>query len=159
VALRALAATEAWLRRSLRAVLEQVNAVEAATAAAGKGLSPLSSSSSSSSTQPPRSISSMSMYRSSGALVRRYELVRVAVEMLQSFCVWLVGKTASVRLLHSTATHAPHSTRSLRSICAKQADASAGACVPARTRRFALWAVPQLDTPSSTQLSRRCSLW
>lgn len=157
MALRALAATEAWLRRSLRAVLEQVNAVEAATAAAGKGLSPLSSLSSSSSTQPPRSISSM--YRSSGALVRRYELKRVAVEMLQSFCVWLVGKTASVRLLHSTATHAPHSTRSLRSICAKQADASAGACVPARTRRFALWAVPQLDTPSSTQLSRRCSLW
>ena len=157
MALRALAATEAWLRRSLRAVLEQVNAVEAATAAAGKGLSPLSSSSSSSSTQPPRSISSI--YRSSGALVRRYELKRVAVEMLQSFCVWLVGKTASVRLLHSTATHAPHGTRSLRSICAKQADASAGACVPARTRRFALWAVPQLDTPSSTQLSRRCSLW
>jgi hypothetical protein len=27
--------------------------------------------------------------------VRSYELKRVAVEMLQGFCVWLVGKTAS----------------------------------------------------------------
>ena len=90
VALTVIAVTERWLRESLKNALTEVHMHQQPSS------NEWSSSSSSSS--------------SSVRAVQRYELKRVAVEMMQSFCVWLSGKTVNdsiTRIVGEFGTHHP----------------------------------------------------